>query len=120
MASWKAELKRQAKKYHRMQMEMDEAAKKAEPTVAPKPVRTYYGAGSQEELILAFFEDNPQLYLTPDEVLKEVFYSYEERPLTSIRRAMTNLTKAGYLEKTPVYAMGPYLRKVHTWRLRCL
>lgn len=39
-------------------------------------------------------------------------------PLTSIRRAISNLTKAGYLEKTDETETSQYGRTVHKWRVR--
>lgn len=39
-------------------------------------------------------------------------------PITSIRRAITNLTNAGYLRKTHVKIMSPWNRREHCWELR--
>lgn len=38
-------------------------------------------------------------------------------PITSIRRALTNLKKEGKLRKTDFKVMGTYGRMVHTWQL---
>ena len=38
-------------------------------------------------------------------------------PLTSIRRAISNLTDNGKLMKLERMVMGNYGKKVHTWRL---
>ena len=38
-------------------------------------------------------------------------------PITSVRRAMTNLTKAGLLEKTGDKVLGEYGVMVNTWKL---
>ena len=38
-------------------------------------------------------------------------------PITSIRRAITNLTDAGYLRKTHVKIMSPWNRREHCWEL---
>ena len=40
----------------------------------------------------------------------------EQTPLTSIRRAMTDLTAEGMLVKTDYRVEGSYGKKVHTWR----
>ena len=36
-------------------------------------------------------------------------------PITSIRRAMTNLSDDGKLEKTKEYVVGNYGKKEHLW-----
>ena len=38
-------------------------------------------------------------------------------PITSIRRAMTNLSDNGKLEKTKEFVMGNYGKKEHLWTL---
>ena len=38
-------------------------------------------------------------------------------PITSIRRAMTNLSDNGKLEKTNEFVMGNYGKKEHLWQL---
>ena len=77
-------------------------------------------AQSQEDLILDYFWsqnkwDLPAACITPSEVQKATLPS---APLTSVRRAMCNLTKAGYLEKTDRKFKGPYGRPQHAWRLK--
>ena len=37
-------------------------------------------------------------------------------PLTSVRRAITNLTRAGLLVRTAMKVRGPYGRAEHVWR----
>jgi hypothetical protein len=41
-----------------------------------------------------------------------------ECPITSIRRALTNLTNEGKIIKTGVKTVGLYNKKEHLWRLR--
>ena len=41
-----------------------------------------------------------------------------DAPLTSVRRAMTNLTKDGLLEKTELKAEGIYGRPEHFWKYK--
>ena len=36
-------------------------------------------------------------------------------PITSIRRAMTNLAKSGKLKKTSKYTIGKFGKKEHLW-----
>ena len=69
-------------------------------------------AKSQEEEILKHFENfvcgfNPSL-------LHSAFESY---PSTSIRRALTNLTKQGKLIKTNEKRIGMYGRSEYVWKL---
>jgi len=71
-------------------------------------------AKSQQETVLNFFKKHPGSYFTPFEIWDYVF---EKRcPVTSVRRSMTNLEKAGYLIKTKEYKEGDYGMKNHTWR----
>ncbi len=70
-------------------------------------------AGSQELIILSFYNDHRTRMFTPSEIHKALFKP--ETPLTSIRRAITNLTKAGHLRKTDVKTLGPYGMPEHAW-----
>jgi predicted ArsR family transcriptional regulator len=70
-------------------------------------------ASTQEDLILdcamshgcSFASSEAQLSVFQNKV-----------PLTSVRRAITNLTKYGALEKTDKQSQGPYGRPEHKWR----
>ena len=53
-------------------------------------------------------------YFTPSMVRSHVFN--DEVPLTSVRRAMTNLTDDGHLVKTDRQFPGPYGRPEFGWR----
>ena len=55
-------------------------------------------AKTQDEKILQFFKSNPKLELTPFAVQKMM--QLNETPITSIRRALCNLTERGELKKT--------------------
>jgi hypothetical protein len=69
-------------------------------------------ARTQQEAILLFFVGNPHLW--PPHAVR--FLVFKDRvPLTSVRRALTNLTKAGKLRKSKFKVMGAYGRKVYTW-----
>tara|TARA_Y100001938_G_C8030360_1_gene400298 strand:+ start:400 stop:690 length:291 start_codon:yes stop_codon:yes gene_type:complete len=72
-------------------------------------------AKSQEELIYSLFERNQNAYITPFEIhdLLETL-----SPITSIRRAISNLTKDGKLVKTDKMKEGPYGKKIHCWKFR--
>ena len=69
---------------------------------------------TQEEIILDFFKSNPNLQLSPFEIQNILGLN---APITSIRRAMTNLATNGDLRKTKLMKIGPYGKHVHTWRL---
>ena len=47
----------------------------------------------------------------------EIHSLLPQYPITSIRRAITNLTEAGYLRKTHVKIMSPWDRREHCWEL---
>jgi hypothetical protein len=74
-----------------------------------------YRAGSQEAVILSFFQHHRNRMFTPSEIHKTLFTP--TTPLTSIRRAITNLTTAGYLRKTEIKTQGPYGLPEHCWYL---
>ena len=74
-------------------------------------------AGAQEEVILAFFKAKKieKFAWSPSEVWEACFFG--RCPLTSVRRAMTNLTNQGKLERMDEQKKGPYGRPEHYWRL---
>jgi len=72
-------------------------------------------AASQEARILEFFERNRGMRFTPFDVHKACFYA--NTPVTSIRRAITNLTREGKLVKTTDYEKGVYGNRNHKWQL---
>lgn len=69
----------------------------------------------QESKVLQFFIDNPNNSYAPHEVQRSVL---PRCPITSARRAMTNLTKANVLFKTDEKVLGSYGKYVYTWELR--
>ena len=75
-------------------------------------------AKSQEAKImkcLDFYESKyPNLRFGPSMVLSMTGLKC---PLTSIRRAMTNLSDEGKLEKTKDFVIGNYGKKEHLWCL---
>jgi len=69
---------------------------------------------SQENVILTHFKGATYTICAPH----ELEFLFDGRvPITSIRRALTNLEKAGKLVKTDVMVMGTYGKMVHTWAL---
>ena len=69
-------------------------------------------AKNQEEKILLIF--NKKKELTPSEVWEYLM----QYPLTSIRRAMTNLTDQGRLIKTSTQKIGYYGKPNYVWKLK--
>lgn len=75
-------------------------------------------AKKQEELILALFKANPDKKLSPSQVHTIVGRKYQiYPPITSIRRALTNLTGRLELIKTDEMIPGLYHLPEHTWKL---
>jgi predicted ArsR family transcriptional regulator len=71
-------------------------------------------AKSQDDRILEWFNHH-QSTATPSYTLRVVFSN--SIPLTSVRRSLSNLTKAGLLVKTDHQVSGPYGRPEHCWKL---
>ena len=65
----------------------------------------------QEDVILQFFLDNPGLH-TPSDVADK----FPNWPITSVRRAITNLTKNGKLIKTAIKQYGKYGQLNYCWQ----
>lgn len=70
-------------------------------------------AKTQEERILEWFTFYEQA-ATPSRIHRLVL---NDAPITSVRRAMTNLTKQGKLEQTPFKRRSPYGRPEYVWQL---
>ena len=66
----------------------------------------------QEELIFRTFQVFARL--KPSDLL----IGFPEYPLTSIRRAITNLTRKGLLIKTDETALGIYGKNEHFWKFK--
>lgn len=76
-------------------------------------LKTYRAkAAEQEDAILRIFQDIG--IASPSQIHKAMNTS---APLTSIRRAMTNLTTAGKLAKMDHKVQGAYGRKEHAWKI---
>ena len=70
-------------------------------------------ANSQEKKIFRFLSKNAGRHFTPSDIWAAVF---DRRvPLTSVRRAITNLTNEGHIEKTSIQRGGPYGRPEFCW-----
>ena len=70
-------------------------------------------ASTQEAKILAYFERSSAFLITPSEVRRAVFDN--DVPITSVRRAMTNLTNEKKLSKSAEKRKGPHGRPEHCW-----
>ena len=69
---------------------------------------------NQEDIILNLFRDDPA-EKTPCHVWEILGYVW---PLTSVRRAMSNLTDNGLLYKTTTQRIGIYGKPAYCWKLR--
>lgn len=69
-------------------------------------------ARDQKRQVLAYFEAHPGRHIAPHEIPVP-----SGTPLTSVRRALSNLTEEGLLEKTDQMVPGLYGKRVHAWRL---
>jgi len=75
-------------------------------------------SAKQEDLILALFKANPDKKLSPSQVHTVLGKKYQiYPPITSIRRALTNLTSRLELIKTDETVPGLYHLPEHTWKL---
>jgi len=73
-------------------------------------------AKSQEATILLMF-NNSFRTATPSQIQSELAAYGKRWPITSVRRAMSNLTEDGALEKTDHQRPGPYGMPEHIWQL---
>ena len=83
-------------------------------------------AKSQEKIILRFFNEDKNILegsefeknigFSPSQFVGGLFSLYN-MPITSIRRALTNLTKQGKLIKTNEKRIGMYGRSEYVWKL---
>lgn len=72
-------------------------------------------ARSQEEMILKFMNDNPRMAFTP----VEIHLLFGQRwPITSVRRALSNLTKQDRLIMTGQKRMGLYGMENNCWKIK--
>jgi len=73
-------------------------------------------ATRQETLIYEFFRRNSDGQWTPEDI-KKLHPNFLKVPITSIRRAFTNL-KDSYIYKTDHKVLGRYGRPIYTWKVR--
>jgi hypothetical protein len=65
----------------------------------------------QEDVILRFFRTHPGRLYTPSQINQLL----PQAPITSIRRALSNLTRDGWLVKTTSKRQGQVGRPEHCW-----
>ena len=70
---------------------------------------------TQEQRILEFLKQDPTRPITPSAAVRWVFK--DSVPITSVRRALTELTNEGHLVKTEAQTRGPFGRPERIWRL---
>lgn len=78
-------------------------------------------AKTQEEKVLLFFKQRPWSAFSPSRVHKLMLMEgliAETVPITSIRRALTNLTEENKLEQTGDQVDGPLGKPEHVWKLK--
>jgi len=78
-------------------------------------------AENQTTLTLSVFQTYPTYTFSADEVWNFLIDNEainEQTPLTSIRRAITDLTNEGKIVKTNRKVLGSAGRKTYTWRLK--
>lgn len=79
-----------------------------------KAIRT--AQKQDERVLLLFVEKNGPM--TPTECSLKYNKLWQDIPITSIRRAISNLTNAGYLEKTDQKGPGMYGKQNYKWQVR--
>lgn len=69
---------------------------------------------SQDEIVIGIFQ-NVKRPMGASDVFKR--YPIANTPITSLRRAITNLSKEGFLMDTGYQKMGMYGKKEKLWQL---
>ena len=77
-------------------------------------VRAKASATSQDAIILSHFNAHPDTPYSPSDIHTLLFTS--ATPITSVRRSMSSLTRAGHLIKLTGLVDGIYGRHEHVWR----
>jgi len=71
-------------------------------------------AGQEAEILAYFRQQGPGFSASPEAIQAQVL---PHAPITSVRRAMTNLTRRGELARQSQTIEGMYGRPVHLWAL---
>ena len=79
--------------------------------------RAMKNAKRQEDIVLLFYKAYPHRSYAPHEIHALLEMELSDAPITSVRRAMSNLKNSGDLIKTDEMIDGPYGQPVHRYRL---
>jgi len=73
----------------------------------------------QEKDVLDLYHRHNETAASPEDIHQHYNYLKGDNrtPLTSIRRAITTLTKKGLLVKTDEHKIGQYGKKIYLWRV---
>jgi len=83
--------------------------------IQPELFQFRQAAINQDVQVLCFFKQHPGELFTPSEIWVRTGMEARAVPLTSVRRALCNLTADGYLIKTTTKRRGPYYRNESCW-----
>ena len=83
--------------------------------INPRLSRLRQATINQDALLLSFFRGHAGELFSPSEAWVRTGMEAQFVPLTSIRRAISNLTRDGYLVKTAVKREGSYGRPESCW-----
>ena len=75
-----------------------------------------HNAEKQESKVLVLFKIRNRP-MSPSQVHRELEKYGERLPMTSVRRAMTNLSNQGELMKTDTTVIGIYKKPEHLWSM---
>ncbi len=75
--------------------------------------------GTQEERVLSLFKRNPKVKLGPSEVWNLVAPG-SRTPLTSIRRAISELVSSGHVTKLDETRLSPWRKHEHLYTFNVL
>jgi hypothetical protein len=90
-----------------------ESYHQSQPLLSSQLAEYKQSAADQESLVLAYFKRYSGYSFSPEQIQSVVL---PLAPLTSARRAITNLTNRGLLAKTGDQIIGRYGRPVGTWK----
>lgn len=79
---------------------------------------TSSAASQCDNIMKIFYECIPGAMCTPANIHEVYCMRFKSVPITSIRRAMTDLTDEGKLEKTTFMSTGAYGKPNYRWRLK--
>lgn len=74
-------------------------------------------AETQEDVVLALYRGAGRP-LSPSQVWRRLTDAGHDWPLTSVRRAITELSSQGHLVQTPQMRVGLYGKPEHLWQVR--